>query len=154
MAQRPKHLKKCDRFPRLAKKRNDVASDADPNYNCIAFAIGRTDKKIWPVFHPDHWWPPTVPTQGDPMECLIALFESEGYRRCADGRYVAGVEKVALYAKPWGTPTHAAKQVGRDRWASKLGNWYDIEHTETAVSGGDYGQIVIYMERRQRQAAP
>jgi hypothetical protein len=98
---------------------------------------------------PDHWWPPGVSRKGDPMACLVALFESVGYEACADGAYVEGVEKIAIYAKPWG-PTHAAKQIGPGKWASKLGNWYDIEHAEKAVSGGDYGEVVRYMERPRK----
>jgi hypothetical protein len=36
------------------------------------------------------------------------------------------------------------------KWKSKLGDWYDIEHTEGAVSSGDYGSIVKYMKRPRR----
>jgi hypothetical protein len=46
MAQRPKHLKKSNDFPKLAKKDHLITSDRDPYYNCIAFAAGITDKKI------------------------------------------------------------------------------------------------------------
>ena len=68
----------------------------------------------------------------------------------ADGSYIEGFEKIAVYAMSSGRPTHAARQVGPNKWASKLGNWYDIEHTEGAISGGDYGQVVRYMQRQRK----
>ena len=84
MGTRPKHLKKSDRFPNLAKRSNVVTSDRDPRYNCIAFAYGRFDKKIWPSFHIDHYWPSGVP-RGDDLTSLINLYASIGYDQCADG---------------------------------------------------------------------
>jgi hypothetical protein len=109
MANRPKHLKKSNVFPRLAKKTNEVTSDADPTYNCIAFAAGRFDKKIWPTFHPEHWWPQDVPrVDKDEMASLVSLFSAQGYTRCESGDYVAGFEKIALFAMTaTGRATHA-----------------------------------------------
>ena len=40
-------------------------------------------------------------------------------------------------------------KIGPNKWVSKLGNWYDIEHTPDAVSSGDYGQVAKYMKRRK-----
>jgi hypothetical protein len=150
MGKRPKHLKKSNTFPSLAKKAHSVTSDPDVQYNCIAFAIGRTDKKIWPEFHPDHYWPPGV-FRGDAMASLIKLFESEGYVAAKDGKFIAGTEKIAIYAMASsGRPTHAARQLGPDKWSSKLGSWYDIEHSEKSIAGGDYGDVVLYMQRPKR----
>jgi hypothetical protein len=147
MGQRPKHLKKSNTFPRLAKKRNKVTSNEDKTYNCIAYAAGRTDKKIWPTFHPDHYWPPSVP-RADELTSLVNLFSSLGYARCGDGSFEAGFEKVAIYVHPvTGRPTHAARQISPGKWASKLGEWFDIEHTVDAVSGGDYGEMSVFLKR-------
>lgn len=149
MATRPKHLKKSNKFPRLAKKSNDVTSDADPQYNCIAYAIGRTDKRFWPKPHPLHYWPPNVNRgSGDDLAGLINLFELQGYARCNNGSYEAGVEKIAIYTLASGRPTHAARQIASGKWASKLGEWFDIEHSTNAVSGGDYGEMTVFMSRR------
>src|SRR4051812_43732089 len=127
--QRPKHLKRSDAFPNLIKKAHDVTSDEDPDYNCIAFAYGITNRKYWPNFHPDFAWPDGIP-KVETLHAFEKLFESIGYVRAADGKHVAGVEKVAIYTSSDGRPTHAARQIDSGRWASKLGVWYDIEHNE------------------------
>jgi hypothetical protein len=62
LAQRPKHLKKSAGFPKLSKKNNDVSSDDDPSYNCIAFAAGFTDRRLWPTGYPDYRWFRDLPT--------------------------------------------------------------------------------------------
>ena len=41
---------------------------------------------------------------------LINLFASQGYARCADGAYIDGIEKVAIYTLASGRPTHAARR--------------------------------------------
>jgi hypothetical protein len=120
-------------------------SDIDTQYNCIAYAAGVTDKKWWPQFHPDYYWPPNAPRVNS-LISFIAVFRELGYEVCEDGAYEVGFEKVAFYTRN-GVPTHAARQIGPDRWESKLGNWYDIEHTTDAVSSGDYGRMDTFMKR-------
>jgi hypothetical protein len=142
---RPKHIKKYDRIPSLNKKNNTVTSEDDPFYNCIAFAVGETSRKWWPAFQPDYYWPPNAP-KVNTIDAFLLAFETRGYAECSDGNYEEGVEKIALYARGTG-PTHAARQIGPNKWASKLGDWYDIEHTPDAVSSGDYGSIVKYMKK-------
>ena len=145
---RPKHLKKSHKFPKLSKTKNKVTSDSDTSYNCIAYAAGITTKKYWPTFHPDYYWPPGLP-KIETIETLIRFYETLGYKIVDDGsggNYKEGFEKLAIFAVR-GAPKHAAIQVGPNRWSSKLGNWYDIEHTIGAVSGGDYGEIAVFMER-------
>ena len=149
MAAQPKHLKKLRQFPKLVKKNNDVKSDIDKKYNCIAFAAGRTDKKIWPSYHPDHYWPPDVPRSNDDLDSLINLFTSQNYVRCQSGDFEKGYEKIAIYTLASGRPTHAARQIGKNKWVSKLGEYYDIEHAKEAVSGGDYGEMKIFMRREK-----
>jgi hypothetical protein len=132
----------------LAKKSNDVTSEEDPDYNCIAFAAGIANRKLWPNFHPDFTWPAGIP-RAETLDSFERLFESLGYARCQGGAYRDGFEKIAIYATSTGRPTHAARQIGRGRWVSKLGVSWDIEHAENAVSGGLYGEIAIFMERRK-----
>jgi hypothetical protein len=38
-------------FPNLRQEDYHVTSEADPNYNCIAHAAGRSDAPWWPVEH-------------------------------------------------------------------------------------------------------
>jgi len=148
---RPKHLKPSSAFPKIRKANNDVTSDIDATYNCIAFAAGVTNRKFWPGYHPDYYWPPTIPRLPN-IDSFIKLYESYGYAQCADGAFRAGYEKVAIYATKDGSPQHAAKQIGPNRWASKLGDSYDIEHATAAVSGGMYGEMVAFLERPLRLA--
>ena len=153
MPNRPKYLKKCVRFPNCARGNNEVKSDIDARYNCIAFAAGITTKKYWPGQSPDYYWPSNIP-DAESVDSFIRLFESFGYALLPGGatpanyNYAPGLQKVALYADARGTPTHAALQIGGNKWASKLGGWFDIEHFDGAVSGGAYGKIVAFLQRK------
>jgi hypothetical protein len=146
MPQRPKHIKKSDAFPKLGKRDHLITSDFDVRYNCIAFAADITDKKYWPNWLPDYRWLPGIP-RAETLDAFIKFYETFGYSGPSDHTYVEGVEKIANFADGTGKPMHAAKQIGPNKWASKLGDSYDIEHARDAVSGGLYGQIVHYMER-------
>jgi hypothetical protein len=148
MAQRPKHLKRSDDFPKLTKKSHLVTSDRDPRQNCIAFAAGVKNKKYWPIFHPDFAWISGIP-RVETVEAFVRFYETFGYVETGDGEYAEGFEKIAIYTNRGGKPTHASLQIGPDKWASKLGNSYDIEHATNAVSEGLYGAIVKFMARRK-----
>jgi hypothetical protein len=76
----------------------------------------------------------------------VAAFETSGYVECVDRSFEAGFEKVASYTLN-GQPTHASRQRAAGKWVSKLGDGYDVEHTEDAVSSGIYGKIEKYMKR-------
>lgn len=149
MAARPKHLPQSTEFPKFKRKNHRVTSDEDPQYNCIAYAAGITNKKYWPGFHPDYYWPSGIPRTTD-IASFIKLYESFGYSLVADGnsKFETGWEKIAVYASRLGVPTHAAKQMGADKWASKLGDSFDIEHQFDAVSQGIYGTPVVFMRRK------
>lgn len=133
-------------------------SDKTSNYNCIAFAAGVESINWWPplksgVVVPDWYWPPWAPNEVT-VDAFIQAFEGLGYRTCADGARVPGVEKVAIYADPaTDEPTHAALQTKDGLWKSKLGPFIDVRHaTVTGVEGDRYGQIAVYMERGQKRA--
>jgi hypothetical protein len=145
MAQRPKHIKKSNEFPRLNKQNHDVTSDKSGNYNCIAWAAGTTTIKWWPVFAPDAYWPPSAP-KVETLDAFIKAYETLGYAVCADGSYVEGTEKIAIYTKS-GKPVHAARQIDAVNWTSKLGGREDISHHRDVVSDGMYGTIEVYMSR-------
>src|SRR5258706_6003834 len=111
MAQRPKHLKKSDQFPKLAKKDHLVISNYDACYNCIAFAAGITDKKYWPNWNPDYTWLDSIP-HAETLDAFIKFYETFGYSGPSNGTFLEGVEKVAIFTDKSGKPTHAAKQAG------------------------------------------
>lgn len=145
-----RHVENFADLPSLNRHNNRIKSKKSTSYNCIAYAAGVTNANWWPSYHPDAYWPPNAPV--DPtIEAFIKAFELLGYTVSASGgAYVKGVEKVALYSKDGsmsGHPTHAARQIGDNKWKSKLGHCYDIEHTEDAVSSGIYGRIAVFLER-------
>ena len=150
VGQRPKHIKRSNHFPRLTKKNHSVESDRDGTYNCIAYTAGSTTIKWWPVFRKDAYWPPGIP-YNETVEAFVQAFGTLGYAECADGSFIDGIEKIAIYSRDGtrsGRPTHAAKQVDDKTWASKLGNEYDIHHRDSlAVGGGGYGEIAVFMKR-------
>jgi hypothetical protein len=143
---RPKHLKPRREFPNLNKKNHAVTSDETPLFNCIAYAFGDETRKYWPTFHPDFYWPNSI-QKTESVLTFKQLFESVGYAECSDGSHEQGYEKVAIYCDQNGRPKHAARQFSDGRWKSKLGDWYDIEHQLNSVSGGEYGEVRVFLRR-------
>jgi hypothetical protein len=136
-------------FPDLAKEPWSKTSDADPKYNCIAFAAGRTDVFWWPDDYSDEesdYWPHGIPRE-ESISAFILLFQSLGYQLCPDGSLEAGHEKVAIFALGE-VPTHAARQLNTGQWTSKLGPHEDIVHeTPNGLAGPCYGKVVQFMRR-------
>jgi len=76
-------------------------------------------------------------------------FETLGYQLCKDGSLEKDVQKIAIFHLN-NVPKHAAKQLPDGMWSSKLGNSFDISHTEFCLCGSvakAYGQIAFYMSR-------
>jgi hypothetical protein len=145
---RPKHIKPSAIFPALKKRNHEVTSDDDPLYNCIAHAAGANNRRWWPTFRPDGYWPPGVPVV-ETLDAFIKAFATLGYEVCDDGGFENGFEKVAIFTKD-GIPTHAARQIDATNWTSKLGFSYDISHFLDAVGGGPYGAAAKFMKRAKQ----
>jgi hypothetical protein len=77
----------------------------------------------------------------------VKAYETLGYETCANGDFEAGCEKIAIFVGNNGEPTHAARQLGPNKWTSKLGGSWDIDHQLNAVAGGLYGTVAQYMHR-------
>lgn len=129
-----------------------VTSPENPDYNCIAWALGYNDHWLWPDDGVDgvELWP----QNGCEDICLntfIEAFRGQGYDICDDAEYVNGVEKIALYAYPDSQDfTHAARQLANGMWTSKLGNSFDIQHsTPYTIQGRLYGIVICVMGRRR-----
>jgi hypothetical protein len=139
-------------FPQLNSNNYRITSPVDGGYNCIAYAANDTTRWWWPTEKPvgGIYWPPTAPRE-ETLEAFISAFEELGYSPCPDGTLESKVEKIVLYVKRDGTPTHAARQLSSGEWASKLGENVDIEHSDPEAVGGDekrgYGRVAIYMAR-------
>lgn len=135
-------------FPNLRSKTYRTASPPDEKYNCIAWAA-RDSSQWWePVGVAPYYWPEGLPVGDYSPENYVAAFESLGFERCSDGSMEPGVEKVAVFVDSLGRGSHAARLMADGFWASKLGQWIDIEHEELAgVEGARYGHVVAYLRR-------
>ncbi len=119
-------------------------------YNCIAFALGMTDRWVDHENIPWHWWPPVE--KGAKIEHLIKAFNFFGFEECGmDDTIDELYDKVALYQTDdqW---THAARIVKRGILHSKFGESYDGIHSSGNVLHLQYGKICLIM-RRLKSAA-
>ena len=129
-------------FPRLRNSTYRVCSPETPEYNCIGWAVGRSDLFIWPK---GMFWPPLCPHE-ETIEAFSAAFRTFGFEHCEEGHYEQGFEKIALYAQE-GKPKHAARQLANGQWTSKLGQNIDIEHNLLDLEGSQYGRVVMFFSR-------
>ena len=129
-----------------------VTSENTRNYNCIAWALGRTDCWYWPPLdndepEDDEYWPKGAPN-GTSIEAFIIAMNLEGFEKCHDAKPEEGYTKIALYQKN-GECTHAARLCKNGMWTSKMGPLHDIQHSSAeSVEGDFYGNIHCYMKRK------
>jgi hypothetical protein len=141
-------------FPTLARAGYTITSPSDDSYNCVAW-VARDLRRWWEPALDGGYWPRRVSEDeldaGDLPE-YVRLFESLGFRRCADGSVVHGQEKIAIYACV-GSFEHVAYQRSDGSWSSKLGKLNDIRHGETDSLSGPgtrgYPPVALYMSRRR-----
>jgi len=150
-------------FPNLKNATWRIKSPSDDTYQCIAWAACRTDRKWWPVDHPEFYWPPKSPVivapplpllWFTPVDYMIQGFRTLGYQPCDSHEFEFGYQKVAIYENETGA-THMARQhfLGRG-WLSKLGNAEDIFHGKlTDIEGStvamafQYGEVAQILKR-------
>jgi hypothetical protein len=134
-------------FPGLQSGNYQVTSPPHARYNCIAWAVGVTDRWWWPELDPDAgYWPEGVPVEIT-LTAFLAAFATVGYTPAEREDAEAGVEKIALFAAATGEPTHAARQLLNGRWTSKLGKLEDIEHDLRDLEGTEYGIVAVILRR-------
>lgn len=146
-----------DIFPDLAEDKNfKILSEVTPIYNCIAWAMGYTDRWVDPERLTGHWWPEGVPREATP-ETLVAAFKAEGFEQSENGLPEEGYNKVVLYkkenAEEW---THAAQVVSTDIEYSKFGQAWDGQHSHNVLRKTtigrerlSYGIAYAYMKKRK-----
>ncbi len=142
-------------FPALRGVPYEITSPATPGYNCIAWAAG-DDSRWWEPAEPpsSYYWPEGV-SRRYTLEAYAEAFRHLGFEDCENARLEQGWEKVAIYAKEDGRPTHAARQLANGDWTSKLGGLEDISHPEPDhVSGTAYGRPVLFLRRRRAGYTP
>lgn len=145
-------------LPGLESTDYRITSDADRAYNCIAWALGETDRWWSPSPQSRDYWPKQLPRR-DTVENVAAAFALAGFERCDDPSLEPGVEKISLFADA-GRFTHVARQLASGRWTSKIGRNCDIEHDLNALTSRRssfpsyrYGEIVAHMQRPRHQDA-
>lgn len=142
-----RNLKLERAFSNLGPTDYCVTSDETQQYNCIAWAAGRSDRWWWP--DPQEFWPHGVPRENT-IDAFKLAFSRMRYRVCKSSEFEMGFEKIAIYAKN-GEPTHAARQLPNGKWTSKCGGFHDIEHANLECLGGygsyEYGEVVLIMKR-------
>jgi len=133
------------KFPNITGTPYERTSPATNRYNCVAYAVHENHRNWWPNSH--MFWPvrPAKATLNDFKVMLIVMFDFE---ETETSLYEPGYERVAIFANARGIPTHAARQLEKGSWTSKLGQWIDISHTLDGMNGGEYGTVAFVMRRR------
>ncbi len=143
------------RFENLRPSLYEGKSPVDFDYNCIAYAAGKTDKPWWPAKTGPYHWPRGLDREDlgrETLDNFIKAFKRLGYSKCTSVALEKGLEKVVIYVKGNDNPTHAARQIPSGAWVSKIGDEEDIEHTTPKVlEGKEYGKIGAILKRRSRK---
>ena len=126
-----------------------ITSPETVDYNCIAWAASEDFRFWWPDKTMDFFWPEGVERE-ETVDAFVKAYATQGFKICEHEEFEKGFEKIALYAKD-GKPQHAARQLARDVWSSKLGRSYDIIHPfiitwEDIVVNGNLFELAIYGE--------
>lgn len=139
----PEHIDGA--FPRLASDGYSETSPADLLYNCVGWAAGDTSRWWWP--DEASYWPEGARREWS-LDAFVAAFATLGYEPCESDGLESGFEKVVIYVREDGRPTHMARQLPSGRWTSKLGESEDIEHTSVrGVEGDIYGDCKKILRR-------
>ena len=133
-------------FPHLTPFNHSITSPVSPDYNCIAWAAGDTERWWWPLAGSFAYWPSNVPVQ-ETLDAFIIAFGTLGFIPCENQNIEHGHEKIAMYVDDTGKPTHAARQLPNGRWTSKLGQGQDIEHELDGLTDSLYGTVVQVLKR-------
>jgi hypothetical protein len=140
-----KQLLQLHSLPNSIQEPFEITSPDTGTYNCIAWALERTDRNYWVQPEEFFYWPPGLP-RIESLDAFILLFELAGYVNCDTGELEPGFQKIALFVKN-GLPTHAARQLPEGQWTSKLGILEDVRHSLQSISGGLYGEAAVFMKR-------
>ena len=133
-------------FPNLAQTEYKITSPRTYDYNCIAWAV-EEDDRWWSPTSDEYYWLEGAPTEWN-LTAVIQTFGMLGYEPCQNADLEPGFQKVAVFAKASGEPTHAARQLPNGGWTSKLGDWEDIEHELEGIEGEKmYGAVRQIMKR-------
>lgn len=112
------------------------------DYNCVMWSLHKDDD--WKDFGYDE---NGELNKDQTVKPYVAFFEENGFELCDTGDFVEGFEKICIYSKD-GNFSHVCRQIAGDMWASKMGDYEDIEHTTLeALIGKGYGNPQIFMAK-------
>lgn len=136
-------------FPNLVRGNHRITSNVDEKYNCIAWAYGVNNDWLEP--NSKYSWPieRDCPDDVEPSTAHIAaIFLAQGFEPCDGEALEAGYDRVAIYGASQDRFTHVACQRDDGWWASKIGEFEDIEHeTLAALEGLYYGRVARILRR-------
>ena len=141
-------------FPNLKDKYDETSEETD-SYNCVAYILEIDDKWIDSY---SYYWPDDL-KRGDSPQHYAEFFKRKNYdnkrvdfEKCDKGNFEKGIEKIAIFQDKFGNFTHVAIQLENENWSSKMGDYEDIIHYSLeAVGKGDYGEPVIFMQRKREK---
>ncbi len=133
------------------------SSKAVLDYNCLSWAVERTDAFLDPQKRSVGYdWPPGVEREWTVTACTRVLAHYGYSERCTDESFEDEYVKVAMYVDKDGLPTHFARQIQGDKWTSKLGDLIDVVHDDLkCLAGHDfqhYGTVAHYFKKKAPKA--
>lgn len=112
------------------------------DYNCVMWSL-----------HRDDYWKDFFYTEDgyisidQSIKPYVEFFKENGFSICETNVVEEGFEKICIYSKN-GIFSHVSRQLKDGRWASKMGNYEDIEHLSVFdVNGEGYGAPEVYMKK-------
>ena len=131
-----------------------ITSAATDFYSCLAHAVHRYDRVIWPDEDETCAWPDQL-ERIETLKMFREFFRLCGYLDCKDGQLQPRTEKIVLYKDQTGQVVHVARQLNNGHWSSKLGSLVDIEHiSDRALESASYGKVAYYMWRPRSNMPP
>jgi len=137
-------------FPNLKNTGYQITSPQTADYNCIAWAFEDSGTWWWPDANETMYWPEHLERK-ETLEIFVKAFEHIGYKKCSSSEVEQGYEKIAIFVDNQQIPTHAARQLPSDKWTSKIGQSFDIEHELDGVTESDYGSVGLIMKRSRKR---
>lgn len=140
------HMKEMvvDHFPNMDINNVAIDDEDTPEYNCIGYAIGDTNKPWWPRGGEGgfYYWPET---EKDAEKYSVSTFDhllmTTGHGSITDSeKPEEGYVKLALFTEG-DKPTHLARQLADGEWSSKVGagplirHGFDIHEMDNGVYG-------------------
>ena len=135
-------------WPNLVDNSFKKTSECEPAYNCVAWAINKTNR--WIDAYSRNEWPNDL-VRTHTAENYADFFKRHGFVICKNKNLEEGIEKLAIFVDSFGYFTHVAVQLIDGKWSSKLGKIEDIKHeTLDVLTGGLYGIVKIFMQRPRK----